>query len=237
MVDGRKMHVVSHMRVNKDANTFLVATAAKKYQGRLHRVDLTRAWVDVSKGCLPLKMEWESYYVFSEEGKSYSTRSGPYLTLEVKSVEQIENGGYYPTKGVLTRNGQVSKDNLQSPPPFDDFLREKTPKLSWAPLEEDGWDAYLVQAGKKIEPTLFELEFPKNTVYFDQLAQKGMSTSDTQEIIDEALNQVTPSRTPIPGTGKKRLYPTLIALNALAFAAVVSLFLMLRRRAGRRPQS
>jgi len=173
MVDGRKTHVVTHTRVNKDANAFLAN--GKEYQGKLHRIELTRAWVDVPKGCLPVKIEWESYFVFNEDGKCYSTRSGPYQRLEVKSIEQVKNGGYYPAKGLLTRYGIVRKDD---DPSFDDFLRGKGPKRPWVALEEDGWEAYLVQAGRKMEPSLFALELPKNTLYDDLLTKKSGSTSD-----------------------------------------------------------
>jgi hypothetical protein len=232
-VDGRKTHVVSHLLVNKDASRFLAASFAKKYQGSLHKIDLTRAWVDASSGCLPVKMEWESYYVLTEDGKAYSTRSRPFLTLEVKAIEHIENGGWYPTKGLLKRWGTARKQGDPPDPAFDDLVREKGNKYRWVLTEEDGWDAYLVEAGRKMPPTLFALEFPKNTVYYDQLRQKGMSTSNTQEIIENALKQVTPSRTKIPRAGPARHNTILVALNVVAFAAVVGLYVLLRRRAWR----
>jgi hypothetical protein len=238
VVGGRKTYVLTHTHVNKDASKFLVADAAKKYQGKLQRVDLTRAWVDVSRGCLPLKMEWESYYTLEEGGRPYSTRSGAYQVLEVRSLQQVEKGGFYPTRGSLKRHAQVAQPGTGDGPDFDDFLRGKTPKVAWVPAEEDGWDAYLVRADLNVGPALFELEYPKNTVYYDQLAQKGMSTSGTQERMDEALQQVAPGNTTIPGAGPRPRLPLLLALNGAAFAAVVGLYLALRRRrAARRAQS
>jgi hypothetical protein len=146
--------------------------------------EVERAWIDMERGCLPLRMEVFSQWIYDSKTYFDPGGHGPKLVTETLQIEQIPQGGFYPTQ---VRRVQFVLDLIAraSMPAgsytLNKIIRGEGPKIPVVPYGERRWVAHAVDAGRDMTG-LFGFEFPDGTVYYDFRTSKvvGRTYDDTK---------------------------------------------------------
>lgn len=228
---GRKLCVIEHVK-EIGYQSWLQPHEIDKYAGKIQRFNVVRAWIDPAQGCLPLRIEWDSY--LAQGGvplEVEKTIRGPrplWRVLEEIRVSQVDGGGFYPMSGVLRTYGRdVSSD--QMPLTVSDILEGRA--TSWPPAaltEEKSWQVLKLEANVDIPEGFFALPFPQNTLYYDAAQGRGLVTGSAQKYLDGAIG---PPGEPIPvesGPQPPRRRWWLAACVALVVLAGVALVVRAR---------
>jgi len=232
-IGNKRTYALTCTEIQEDMKKVLAPALAEKYQGKAQTIKRTTAWVDPSQGFLPLKIEWDAYWVFKDGGESNSTYTGrPGRRLVLERIEQFAGAGAYPVRGVvqslvLVRTIEELSElvGLQ----FDSFLRSKPKQGETGIYEESRWEAVKVEANGDLDRGMFDLTFPHDTVYYDETRQKGFSTTDPGKLIDGAVVGTTEPAAPVRSSSW-HWRTALIVLNVAGATALVIAYRLLRRR-------
>jgi hypothetical protein len=223
-----KVLLLSSEEVEQDAKRFVPPQVSEKYKGKLHTIKRTRAWVDPSRGFLPLKIEWDVFVTFVENDKTYSTYNGPYRRLVVEEIQKIPNAGYYPVKGCIQELRALHPSG-SSNVNMEDFIRGKYNGIELGVYDEGRWDAFLVAANLQMQKGMFELPFPPNTMYYDETVQNGFLTSDPLDVLDNALIDKVPESQPL-GLSSPPWRSIVILVNVALVSLIAIAYVYLKRR-------
>jgi hypothetical protein len=230
-IGDKTTYLLTYSKEETDIKKLVGPDLQDKYRGKLRQVERITAWVDPSQGFLPLKMEWEGCYeTRDDQGKVHSSYTGPSNRLEVKQIKEIPGGGFYPLNTVHHSLRTIRPIEESITANWNDLLQGKYAEGQKEVSQEIRCEAVKVEAGWPANLAMFELAFPKNTIYYDQPNQKGLYTSDLADFMKAAgLNGADASAVPLPGPSWQ--WRTLVlAVNAALIATVLGVFLWLRQR-------
>jgi hypothetical protein len=186
-LEGRRVYLIEHV-AEAPYQTWLQPHEIAKYAGKVQRFNVVRVWVDVERGCLPVRMEWDSYLARNgeplEAERAISGQRPLWRVLEEVRISAVEGGGFYPMTGVL----RTYADDLSSgrePLTVSDILEGRA--KSWPPTvltKEERWEVLKLEANIPVPEGFFALPFPKNTVYYDAAQGAGLVTGSAQEYLD-----------------------------------------------------
>lgn len=123
-----------------------------------------RAWVDPAQGYLPLRMEW------ARVDDANKVVRGLHQETEVLEVKKVADG-YYPVRikfqeytfdslGIEKQIKEIGVENLEDRP---------LPDLPLVPGRVKIWEATEFTPRKAIDPAVLALEFPKGTLYENEI--------------------------------------------------------------------
>jgi len=176
------------------------------------------AWIAVNQGCIPLRIAMERQWF--HEGKSLSKgQSSPFQTVDVTNIEVLEGRYFYPMLGVvknLIPDPDDPKWTLAGPTAKE--LREgKRPHIAQVVSRESSWLVHRIQLHPMMSDEMFAFDFPDQTPYFDEVAQKGL----IQGVPEEELNRMIAEHDrvtsgdlahEVPGRGTSRVFLVLVNL-------------------------
>ncbi|WP_417387045.1 M56 family metallopeptidase [Gimesia sp.] len=136
-----------------------------------------RAWIDPSRGYLPLRIEWG---VVDPSNKLVSGLSHHLETLEIKQVA----GSYYPVKikyQEYTPDWLTQQKRAEKMKPEE---RAKIPELPVPVIEGrcKTWEVLSMKANQPIEPETLALQFPEGTIYENHNDGQKYVTGKTQPL-------------------------------------------------------
>ncbi len=126
------------------------------------RVDYYRAWLDLQRGAIPMKLkQW-----YGKEGMDFDATAAtpPIMALTATEVQELPDGGFYPSVTVR-----------------EDFRQQPTTdgeEVSYAVHERLTWKCSLVEAWLPPAPSFFTLDFPKGQTFYDKDAKKVIGALD-----------------------------------------------------------
>ncbi|QEG17934.1 M56 family metallopeptidase [Gimesia maris] len=144
-----------------------------------------RAWIDPSRGYLPLRIEWG---VVDPSNKLISGLSHHLETLEIKQVAN----SYYPVK---IKYQEYTLDYPTQQKRSDKLKPEERARLAQLPIPViEGrcktWEVVSIKANQPIEPETLALQFPEGTVYENKI--------DGQKYVTGKIHPLSPEPEPEP---------------------------------------
>jgi hypothetical protein len=227
LVGGTKTYRLAHIKERPIASS-LSQQLIKKYP-KARSFNKTVAYVDPSRGFLPRKIAYYTDVMLEESAKPFAGRNDPWGILEVKRIELIPRGGFYPMEGIAqsfdyelpaVRRVERLRD-------LEGSIKGKYRTDKRGISDETAWLVTRVDAGWEPSPGMFDLPFPDNTLYFDQIKQKGMLTGDPAKKIDENVQPLPPPVLPAPNPTRRYI---LVGTNVALIIFVVVLFVVVKRR-------
>lgn len=139
-----------------------------------------RAWIDPSRGYLPLRIEWG---VVDPSNKLISGLSHHLETLE---IQQVANS-FYP---VRIKYQEYTLDYPTQQKRSDKLKPEERAKLAQLPIPViEGrcktWEVVSIKANQPIEPETLALQFPEGTVYENKIDGQKYVTGKTHPLPPE----------------------------------------------------
>lgn len=135
--------------------------------------EVQRAWIDMERGCLPLRMEIMPRLTY--DGKIFDDiwGFGPNTVIETQKIEKVDGGGFYPSRVRRVSFSSVDRDPRATPISFKEIIGRSLPKREAAPDLEGQWVTEVVEAGRDMTG-LFAFDFPDSMVYYDFRTSKVM---------------------------------------------------------------
>jgi hypothetical protein len=167
-LDGHETYVVEKvvtLQNGRQRFKVLVELAGEDIN-KLSLQKVQRAWIDVQRGCLPLRIETIERLIY--DGKAYDDvyRLGPSPVTETQQIEKIDNGGFYPTRIKEVVYGYDTRELSGFTLSFKEIIGAGLQKKTVVPDSEQQLVAQRVEAGRDMTG-LFGFDFPEGTVYFD----------------------------------------------------------------------
>jgi hypothetical protein len=182
-VAGNETYVLEYKELMPQER-WLPPNEIKEYGDRAKLYHVTRAYVDLNQGCLPLKMDWSAHSFL--DGKRVPRKPlGPFRVLDGVEIERIEEGGYYPIKGVIREYGSDHTWKGRRP-----NLAELAAGAEVPPVvlnQEKRWEVLKIEANIPMPDEMFALPFPQDTLYLDSTAGKLYVTGSAQRVLDGAV--------------------------------------------------
>jgi hypothetical protein len=170
-LDGREVYLVEKVVTDSDGPRRMRILV--EYDGgdvnKLLVQEVQRAWIDMQRGCLPLRIEFLPQWVY--DGQTYfdAYGRGPERVTETRQIEKVPGGGFYPID-VRQVSYAIDHKIQDTFPPYSyslqKIIRRATPKATTVPHSEQQWVAHAIEAGRDMTG-LFGFNFPDGTVYFD----------------------------------------------------------------------
>lgn len=159
--------------------------------GTLRIYDVAKAWVDIHRGYIPLRIEWSYRWEF--DGKTLPHRYVKQLVGGVQ-IEKIPNAGFYPVRGSF----QTMADDVnwrKDPATPEDIAAGKSDVMApHAPNEEERWETLKIEAGIPMSSSMFDLEFPDGTIYSDDTKGAAYVAGDPEKYLDQQIRKPDPRR-------------------------------------------
>jgi len=227
-VDGVETVVVESL-TRKPAAQVLQA----QVEGRLETGRVVTAWIDVGRGCLPLRIVENRVLLL--EGQRLGT-TAPLNDLErdrkqdaskivsVSRVQTCEGGGFYPSEGVCVE--RTISSAYQGP--YNDvqgLLSGRVVDIPYVDLTRYHWRVLAVQPNVTVPEQSLALPFPDKTRYFDETRARGMIEGVSEVELDRLLAEEEQLRGHPHGSATRyRFTWFLIAINVLLIVGLVYFF-------------
>ncbi len=114
-----------------------------------------RAFLDMERGALPLKIEWTMGQKAMGQPPTTSPGVRPHQVLETTEIVQVKGAGFYPKRGTIRTFGSDPGSWKGTGPPPVDLMEETT------------WRAVAIEANAPLKDDM-SLPFPQGVYYFDQ---------------------------------------------------------------------
>ncbi|QDT92231.1 M56 family metallopeptidase [Gimesia algae] len=139
-----------------------------------------RAWIDPSRGYLPLRIEW------GVVDPSNKLISGLSHHLEILEIKQVANS-YYPVK---IKYQEYTSDWLTQQKQAEKMQPEERARLAQLPIpviegRYKTWEVVSITANQSIEPETLALQFPEGTVYENKIDGQKYVTGKTHPLPSE----------------------------------------------------
>jgi hypothetical protein len=225
VVSGKEVVLLEHMEMRPPQSASTLAQGRK-----VEWADITTAWVDVDRGCLPLRMEtWSELMLdgvfFGTVAKTSVRNPGgqkAYVITEIHEIRKFDGGGFYPVKGVI-RNISPDPDYRGPFNTLDGTLAGKVVDVPTVEFTRWEWEAVSVEPNVLIPETSLALKFPKGTAYTDETLSKpfieGLSPAELERLLEEEAGR---GRERPSGVSPWR--SVLVAVSVAAILAVVAGF-------------
>lgn len=170
VLDGQSVYVVEHVKLRPFPDDMT------DYPGTVETARIERAWIDASRGCIPLRIESLST-LYVDGAPLRPETDEPHTVVEVFEVQSVADGGYYPTRGeVRVYTADPAQGNASGAThTIDDLIAGRVERgpfrcvLWW----KESWEATRVEANLPVSESLFAFEFPDNTHYYDSVAKQS----------------------------------------------------------------
>jgi hypothetical protein len=191
-VDGHSTYILEAQQAATPPYSYIPHEYMAKYKDRLRMIPSVTAWVDVSRGCIPLRIEWDG--ILTLDGRRFRPQSQPNRALsevtqpsralsEVK-VERVEGGGYYPVKGVT--RGWAADAAAMTDYDFEKVITGQSAVTNQVLSEETSWQVGSVRVNC-VTPDDLTLAFPEKTLYSDEAQANTFVTGEAQSLLDDVI--------------------------------------------------
>lgn len=175
---AQKFEIIREEEVGGRALVVVDAVAAHDYRSsRLdengNRVefqgfDLYRGWLDMSRGAVPVKLQW---WVGTEQvSHEQIVSTHPEGTLTSSTIQELESGAFYPAVTVLERYGPVMSEDLK------EVLRCEV-------HQRKTWSCSLIESPVVLPEEFFVLDFPQGQTFYDMDNQKMLGALDPKPVV------------------------------------------------------
>jgi hypothetical protein len=176
MVDDRPTYVLVHRKIGP-------TSVPHTTPGDVKSIKIVSAWIDPGRGYLPLKITWDSALVLNGKTIGDEWRQ-PISTLTCMEILRVGNG-YYPVRGAS--EVFMSDPDVTEPPDFDKVLAGTERYKPYVKARTLSWEVLKVEPDRPMSPEMFELEFPKGTLYYDATKQRSFLQGGTEEELQRLL--------------------------------------------------
>jgi len=209
----------------------------QQVRGKLEIARLATAWIDMRRGCLPLRMDRTSFFLLdgnrlgpTNDGDSLDPAGHPEASfiVVVSRIECSDGGAYYPCDGYTVQRC-VSPDYKG---PFNDMqgvVQGKTVDVPMVDLHRMTWRTHSVQRDVAVPNETLALAFPPGTRYFDLSRNRGMIEGLPEEALDRLLKEERGAPR-APRTGGYGLKSLLVVVNLVVIGALVYTFWLRRKK-------
>lgn len=98
IIQDRETILIERAVEAESKDQFLLPAQVQDYGDRARYFRVTRAWIDMARGCLPLRIETSARYLFDGREIDDPFAINPISVFEIAAVERVEGGGFYPMK-------------------------------------------------------------------------------------------------------------------------------------------
>jgi hypothetical protein len=222
-LDGRDLYVVEKAVTEPNGRTRLrlLVEEAGKDINKLTLQTVLRAWIDMDRGCLPLRIEKTERMIY--DGRTYDDiwANGPSSVIVTHEIEKKAGGGFYPTRVSLVGYGADTRTAKNVSLSFDKMI-SGLPEMNFVPEREVQWVAQAVESGRDLTG-FFAFEFPESTVYFDERNSRVVGRT-----YDPLPARGAAALARRPGAANGSIRPLLIAANVVLVALLI-LIIAVRR--------
>jgi thiol-disulfide isomerase/thioredoxin len=158
-VDGRLLTIVDALVPHPVPYSSMEADGQVK---TTPRVDYYRAWLDLQRGAIPMKLkQW-----YGQEGMDFEATAAtpPIMVLTAAEVQDLPDGGFYPSVTV--------REDFQQQPTTDGE------EVSYAVHERLTWKCSLVETRVAQAQSFFALDFPQGQTFYDMDSKKVIGALD-----------------------------------------------------------
>jgi hypothetical protein len=223
---GAQTYVLEYKDERDLPSDFLTKELRARFPGKLRLYSITTAWVDARRGFLPLRIETAGAFFY--EGRRLGPPPGLTELVIVSEIKKIDGGGWYPTSGrvdSLNQDPEWSKGQNT----IEMLLTNQSHNIPHVIERTASWATQNIEVASDTTD-LFEFEFPNDTEYYDEKAQKFLFTGDRQAYVDKVLiHQDSSIRLKSKALGLLRLIGFNVAVVVLiVIVCVVSLYVWRR---------
>lgn len=213
------------------------AVQQREVKGKLEIAQVTTAWIDMQRGCLPVRMDQTNCFVLdgnplgrtdTQKALDPAKRPETDFAVVVSRIERSDGGAFYPSGGYTVQRC-VSPEYKG---PFNDMqgvIQGKTIAIPMVDLQRMTWRTHSIRPDVAMDEETLALAFPPGTRYVDTSRNRGMVEGMAEEALDRLLEQergVPPSF----ATGSHLLKSVLALANLLLIGILVYVFWLRRRK-------
>jgi hypothetical protein len=182
-LDGVHTYVLEHIVEREFPSDVFPRELRVRFPGKLQLFDITTAWIDDKRGCIPLRIEKSGAFYY--EGRRLGPPIRPAELLTVTELRTVEGGGWYPTKG---RVEAFAIDTAWSKGPnnLEMLLTGRFNVLPYNVYNTVSWEILHVETVAD-KADLFKFEFPEGTEYYDEKTKAFVFKGDRQTYFEKVL--------------------------------------------------
>lgn len=207
-------YVLEHKDEHELPPNILSKELAVRFPGKLQLYAITTAWVDATRGFLPLRIEKTGAFFYEDRRLGPPPQLAELLTI--LELRKIEGGGWYPTKGrVDSFNQDPEWTNGQNS--IEMLLTNHFHNIPHVVVSTASWTTQHIET--VLDTTdLFKFDFPNDTEYYDEKSNQFLFKGAQQVYVDKVLSH---QNTTIALKSKILRILALLGFDVAVFALIV----------------